>query len=197
MEQRTSEPLLRRFAALITRRNRKPAHLGDRVPAQPEHARRLPPAVPLNQHIPANRPINLHLKHLQPSSPHPEKDSFSSGRLLRRHAQRPYAAAPWPTISPPRTPATPQCTKYPRQLRTVLTCTPGPAAIAPACRPSSVSRPARARSASPRCSDFDRSRKAARSAPSAVSFDVPGMLASTALIPGKQSIPSPIRRRSA
>src|SRR4051794_12053163 len=60
------------------------AHLGDRVPAQPEYARRLPPAVPLNQHIPANRPINLHLKHLQPSSSDPEKDSFSSGRLLRR-----------------------------------------------------------------------------------------------------------------
>src|SRR4051794_4494699 len=79
------------------------AHLGDRVPAQPEYARRLPPAVPLNQHIPPNRPINLHLKHLQPSLSDPEKDSFSSGRLLRRHAQRPYAAAPWPTIPPPRT----------------------------------------------------------------------------------------------
>src|SRR3954447_20426015 len=38
------------------------------------------------------------------SSSHPEKDSFSSGRLLRRHAQRPYAAAPWPTIPAPRTP---------------------------------------------------------------------------------------------
>jgi hypothetical protein len=43
------------------------------------------------------------LKHLQPSSSVPEKDSFSSGRLLRRHAQRPYAAAPWPTIPAPRT----------------------------------------------------------------------------------------------
>jgi hypothetical protein len=43
------------------------------------------------------------LKHLQPSSSDPEKDSFSIGRLLRRHAQRPYAAAPWPTIPPPRT----------------------------------------------------------------------------------------------
>src|SRR4051812_11755058 len=43
-------------------------------------------------------------------------------------------------------------------------------------RPSSVSRIARARSASPRCSDFDRSRNTARSAASAVSFDFPGML---------------------
>src|SRR4051812_5191215 len=43
-------------------------------------------------------------------------------------------------------------------------------------RPSSVSRIARARSASPRCSDFDRSRNTARSAASAVSFDFPDML---------------------
>jgi len=43
------------------------------------------------------------LKHLQPSSSDPEKDSFSSGRLLRRHVQRPYAAAPWPTIPAPHT----------------------------------------------------------------------------------------------
>src|SRR3954465_1283501 len=43
-------------------------------------------------------------------------------------------------------------------------------------RPSSVSRIARARSASPPCSDFDRSRNTARSAASAVSFDFPGML---------------------
>jgi hypothetical protein len=41
---------------------------------------------------------------------------------------------------------------------------------------------ARARSASPRCSDFDRARNAACSAASAVSVDFLGMLASTALI---------------
>ena len=40
---------------------------------------------------------------------------------------------------------------------------------------SSVSRIARARSASPRCFDFDRLRSAARSAASAVNFDFPGM----------------------
>ena len=56
---------------------------------------------------------------------------------------------------------------------------------------------ARARSASPRCSDFDKPRNAARSAVSAVSVDFPAMLASTALIPGKQSIPSRILTRSA
>ena len=38
---------------------------------------------------------------------------------------------------------------------------------------------------SPRCSDFDSPRKAACSAASAVSVDFPGMLAFTALIPGK------------
>jgi hypothetical protein len=61
-------------------------------------------------------------------------------------------------------------------LRTVLICIPKTAAISPARRPSSVSRIARARSASPRCSDFDRARKAACSAASAVSVDFPGML---------------------
>src|SRR5215213_4244425 len=55
-------------------------------------------------------------------------------------------------------------------------CTSRTAAISPARRPSNVSRIARARSASPRCSDFDRSRNTARSAPSAVSLDLPGML---------------------
>src|SRR4051812_39841010 len=55
-------------------------------------------------------------------------------------------------------------------------CTPRTAAISSAFRPSSVSRIARARSASPRCSDFDRARKATCSAASAVSVDFPGML---------------------
>src|SRR4051795_4001647 len=55
-------------------------------------------------------------------------------------------------------------------------CTPRTAAISSAFRPSSVSRIARARSASPRSSHFDRARKAARSAASAVSVDFPGML---------------------
>src|SRR3954468_8756047 len=55
-------------------------------------------------------------------------------------------------------------------------CAPRTAAMSSARRPSSVSRIARARSASPRCSDFDRSRNTACSAASAVSFDFPGML---------------------
>src|SRR5215207_6526453 len=54
-------------------------------------------------------------------------------------------------------------------------CTPRTAAISSARRPSSVSRIARARSASPRCSDFDRARNTACSAASAVSFDFPGI----------------------
>src|SRR3954447_12201114 len=54
-------------------------------------------------------------------------------------------------------------------------CTPRTAAISPARRPSSVSRIARARSASSRCSDFDRARNAACSAASAVSVDFPGI----------------------
>src|SRR5215216_2109774 len=63
-------------------------------------------------------------------------------------------------------------------------CTPRTAAISPASRPSSVSRIARARSASPRCSDFDRARNVARSAASAVSFDLPGMLGLHSPYPG-------------
>src|SRR3954447_9426272 len=54
-------------------------------------------------------------------------------------------------------------------------CTPRTAAISSARRPSSVSRIARARSASPRSSDFDRARNTACSAASAVSFDFPGI----------------------
>src|SRR5690242_6478222 len=54
-------------------------------------------------------------------------------------------------------------------------CTPRTAAISSARRPSSVSRIARARSASPRCSDFDRARNVACSVASAVSVDFPGM----------------------
>src|SRR3954463_13671201 len=108
----------------------------------------------------------------------------------------PILACP-PGLGRCRSPAPPPCAKYPRQLRTVLTCTPRTAAISSALRPSNVSRIARARSASPRCSDFDRARNVACSAASPLSFDFPAMLASTALIPGKQSIPSPLRRRSA
>src|SRR3954454_7373934 len=102
-----------------------------------------------------------------------------------------------PGLGRRRSPATPLCAKYPRQLRTVLMCTPRTAAISSAFRPSSVSRIARARSASPRCSELDRARNDACFAASAVSFDFPGMIASTALIPGKQSIPSRILTRSA
>ena len=64
-------------------------------------------------------------------------------------------------------------------------CTPRTAAIFPARRLSSVSKIARARSASPRCSDFDRARNAACSAASAVSVDFPG-------IPGLHN--SPLRK---
>jgi hypothetical protein len=53
--------------------------------------------------------------------------------------------------------------------------TPRTAAISSAFRPSSVNRIARARSASPRCSDFDRSRNTACSAALAVSVDFPGI----------------------
>src|SRR5579862_6786518 len=84
--QRSQLRLLRWLRPLVSRRHRKPTHLGDRVPAQPEHSRRFPPAMPLKQHIPANRRVYFHLKHPRPSLPKPEKDSLASGRLLHRHA---------------------------------------------------------------------------------------------------------------
>jgi hypothetical protein len=56
---------LRRPAPLIARRNRKPTHLRS-YPRSAEHARRLPLAVPLKQHVPANRRIDFHLKHPRP-----------------------------------------------------------------------------------------------------------------------------------
>src|SRR3954463_14739212 len=74
-----------------------------------------------------------------------------------------------------RSPATPPCAKKPRQLRTVLMCTPRTAAISSARRPYRVSRIASARSASPRSSDFARARNPACSAPSPGSFDFPGI----------------------
>src|SRR5215213_4212092 len=75
--------------------------------------------------------------------------------------------------------------------------TPRSTAISSARRPSSVSRIARARSASPRCSDFDRARNAVCSPASAVSFDFPGMLALHSPHPRKTLHPSPILMQAA
>src|SRR3954463_10444068 len=143
---------------------------------------------------PPRRAISAHSR----PSVHPPSWRVSSSRIAAAIAP---ACGPILACCPGRgrrrSPATPPCAKYPRQFRTVLMCTPRTAAISSAFRPSSVSRIARARSASPRCSDFDRARNVACSAASAVSIDFPAMLASTALIPGKQSIPSRILTRSA
>src|SRR5579872_7266486 len=45
--QQSQLRLLRRLLSPIAGRYQKPTHLGDRVPAQSEHPRRVPPAVPL------------------------------------------------------------------------------------------------------------------------------------------------------
>src|ERR1700694_2498934 len=49
--------------APIARRQREPAHLRHRLPAQPENTRRLPTALPLIEHELPNRRVDLHREH--------------------------------------------------------------------------------------------------------------------------------------
>src|ERR1700730_5924705 len=88
----------------IAGRRRIPAHFGNRVPAQPKDPRRLAPALPFDKDKPSNRCVNLHREHPRPSLFESEKRfGLESGRVLLRHARPRHAAAPWPTIAPPRT----------------------------------------------------------------------------------------------
>src|SRR3984893_18229560 len=78
-----------------------------RIPAQSENPRRLTPALPFDEDKPSNRCVNLHREHPRPPLFESDSKRFSleSGRVLLRHARPRYAAAPWPTIAPPRTPS--------------------------------------------------------------------------------------------
>src|SRR5579872_4086735 len=85
--QQSQLRLLRRLLSPIAGRHQKPTHLGDRVPAQSEHSRRVPPTVPLQAvHTGEPPPIYLHLEHPRPPSPNPEEHS-------------PFE---WPIFTPPR-----------------------------------------------------------------------------------------------
>ncbi len=83
------------FVRAIARRHREPAHLGNRLPAQPEHPRRLTPAVALDEHKPPNRRVDLHREHPRPSLfESPRKDQPLPLAGFYSATQRPYAAAP-------------------------------------------------------------------------------------------------------
>ena len=69
-QQRPQLGLARRPRPHIPRRRRVPAHLGNRIPAQPENPGCLPPAMPLEEHEPPDRRVGLHNEHLP--APHPE-----------------------------------------------------------------------------------------------------------------------------
>jgi hypothetical protein len=74
------------------------------VPAQPKDPRRLAPALPLDEYKPSNRRVRLPANIPgRPSESKFEKVQPKSGRVLLRHVRPRYAAAPWPTIAPPRT----------------------------------------------------------------------------------------------
>src|SRR5580658_3603407 len=62
-DQRSKLWPFRRPRSNVARRRRIPAHLGDRVPTEPENARRFPPAIPLNENKLPDRRVNLHSEH--------------------------------------------------------------------------------------------------------------------------------------
>src|SRR6201993_3852148 len=101
--QRPELRLFRLFASHIARRHRIAAHLSDCVPAQTENPRRLTTALPLDENKTSNRRINLHRKHPRP--PFRIKIRKASASIVAGFysaTQPQNAAAPWPTIAPPR-----------------------------------------------------------------------------------------------
>ena len=65
-QQRPQLRLRRRLLARISRWQREPAHLGHRLPVEPENPRRLATAVTLHEHKAPNGGITLHAKHPRP-----------------------------------------------------------------------------------------------------------------------------------
>src|SRR5450759_3589412 len=61
--QRPQLRLRRRSLPHIARRHREPAHLRDRLPAQPKNPSRFPPALAIIENKLPNRRVNLHDKH--------------------------------------------------------------------------------------------------------------------------------------
>jgi len=89
-DQRSELRPPRLLGAHIARRRRKPAHLGDRVPAQTKCPRRFPSAFSFNENKLPNRCVNLHGEHPRPPSTKlPIGVDLESGRFLNRHAPAP------------------------------------------------------------------------------------------------------------
>ena len=102
--QRSELRLFRLLGPHVARRRRKAAHLGDRLSAQSENPRRLAPALSLDENKPSNRCISLHRKHPRPPFRIKiRKRSASQVAGFYSATQPQNAAAPWPTIAPPRT----------------------------------------------------------------------------------------------
>src|SRR4029453_1002801 len=107
VDDRKGRPALRLFRVFgphAAGRRRRAAHLDNRLPAQSEAPRRLPPALPLNKNKPSNRCVGLHCKHPRP----PFRIKIRKGSAPKvagfySATQPQNAAAPWPTIAPPRT----------------------------------------------------------------------------------------------
>ena len=107
VNDRNQRSELRLFGLLgphVARRRRIAAHLGDRVSAQSENPRRLAPALSLDKNKPSNRCVSLHHKHSRPPFRIKiRKRSASKVAGFYSATQPQNAAAPWPTIAPPRT----------------------------------------------------------------------------------------------
>src|SRR5665213_3343734 len=89
-QQRAQLRLRYRHSPRIARRQREPAHLLHRLPAQTKHPRRLTTAVTLQEHEMSNGGGDLHGEHPRPS---PQRASLTNGRILLRPRQH-RAAAP-------------------------------------------------------------------------------------------------------
>ena len=91
-----------------------------------------------------------------------------------------------------RSAATPPREKAPRHSRTVSSRTPNASAIRPLVQPASVSRIARARSASPRSCDRARSAKTRFCSSSATTGDLPAMIPTPSQIGAGSHPPHPL-----
>ena len=102
VDHRNKRPQLRLrhcLRAHIPRRQRKPAHLRDRLSAQPEDPRRLASAMTIQKYELANGGVNFHGKHpgQSPKGPALPLDGFYAARSTNT------APLQWQSFPPPRT----------------------------------------------------------------------------------------------
>ncbi len=90
--QRPELRLLRLLRALISRRRREPAHLVDRVPAQPEHPRCFPPALTLNKSELPDRGIGFNGVPPRLTLPNQKRSAYPLAGFCSAMQQHPAAA---------------------------------------------------------------------------------------------------------